>query len=140
MRGGWLLCAAALAWGGESVAIVKKVAGDVQLKRSETYRVLTPGSSLEAGDTLITAKNGSAGVAFRDGTVVSVGPKSHFVLNRYRFRPAKGEYDFDVSLRHGSAAVETGKIGKLAPKNVSFNVPQGSVGIRGTKFLVDVEE
>jgi hypothetical protein len=45
-----------------------------------------------------------------------------------------------MTLSKGTAAVETGKIGKLAPKNISFKVPQGSVGIRGTKFIVDVEE
>jgi hypothetical protein len=36
--------------------------------------------------------------------------------------------------------VETGKIGKLAPQNFAFQIPQGTIGIRGTKFIVDVEE
>lgn len=127
-------------WGGENIAIVKSVKGNVLAKHGETYKSIEKGAYLQSGDILQTADNSSIGVVFNDGTVISLGPKSLFVISKYRFKPSANEYDFDIDLFKGTAAVETGKIGKLAPQNVAFRVPQGSVGIRGTKFIVEVEE
>jgi hypothetical protein len=127
-------------WGAQNIAIVKSVEGSVLAKQEESYRSVRKGEFLQEGDILRTGEGSSAGLAFNDGTVVSLGAKSVFVVNRYRFKPSAREYDFDMTLSRGSAAVETGKMGKLAPNRVSFKVPQGTVGIRGTRFIVDVEE
>lgn len=132
--------AAVLLWGAESIAVVKSVKGSVQAKREGVYQAIKTGAFLEEGDIVLTGENSSAGVSFSDGTLIALGPKSVFAVNKYRFRPASGEYDFDVSMVRGNSLVETGKIGKLAPKKVRFNVPQGYIGIRGTKFIVSVEE
>lgn len=134
-----ILLAASL-WGAEGIAIVKYLKGNVLIKEGSAYKQVQKGAYLKSGDVLQTTDNSSVGVAFNDGTVISLGSKSLFVVNRYRFNPSANEYDFDMTLSKGTAAVETGKIGKLAPQNVSFKVPQGSVGIRGTKFIVEVEE
>ncbi|MFY9142352.1 FecR family protein [Sulfuricurvum sp.] len=131
---------AASLWGAQGIAIVKNLKGNVLIKQEGVYKSLEKGTYLQAGDILQTADNSSVGVVFNDGTVISLGPKSLFVVNRYRFKPSANEYDFDMTLSKGTVAVETGKIGKLAPQNVSFKVPQGSVGIRGTKFIIEVEE
>jgi hypothetical protein len=134
------VCVAISVWGSENIAIVKNVKGSVLAKHEGVYAKVEKGASLQSGDVLQTSDNSSVGMAFNDGTVVALGPKSLFVVNKYRFKPSESEYDFDMTLSKGTAAVETGKIGKLAPKNVSFKIPQGSVGIRGTKFIVEVEE
>lgn len=127
-------------WGGESIAIVKNLKGSVLAKQEGIYKNIEKGASLQSGDILQTSDKSSIGVAFNDGTVISLGPKTLFVVNQYRFKPSANEYDFDMTLTKGTAAVETGKIGKLAPQKVTFKIPQGSVGIRGTKFIVEVEE
>ncbi|MDD2370151.1 MAG: FecR domain-containing protein [Sulfuricurvum sp.] len=135
-----ILCSAVLVWGGESIAIAKNVKGTVQVKRDGTYLNVVKGSDLQAGDILQTSDNSAVGLTFNDGSVLSIGAKSMMELNKYLFKPSSNEYDFDVTLKKGTAAFESGKIGKLAPQKVAFRVPQGSIGIRGTKFLVDVEE
>lgn len=127
-------------WSAENIAIVKSVSGEVKVKENSTYRVLEKGTFLRAGDILQTGENGRVGLSFNDGTVIALGPKSVFVVNRYAFKPAAKEYAFDATFVKGSGAVETGKMGKMAPKNISFKVPEGSVGVRGTKFVVDIEE
>lgn len=135
-----LLCTAGLVWGGENIAIAKSVNGDVQVKRENAYMNVVRGSELQSGDIVQTSNNASVGLVFNDGTVLSVGPKSILELNKYLFKPSSKEYDFDVTLKKGTTAYESGKLGKMAPQKVAFRVPQGSIGIRGTKFVVDVEE
>ncbi len=39
----------------------------------------------------------------------------------------------------GLATFESGKIGKLSPESVRFRIPEGTIGIRGTKFYVEVK-
>jgi hypothetical protein len=127
-------------WSAENIAIVKNVSGEVVVKHEGTVKPIEKGSFLYAGDVLKTSDKSSVGVIFNDGTGVSLGSKSTFMVNTYRFKPASNDYAFDMSLKKGNAAVETGKIGKLAPQNFAFQIPQGTIGIRGTKFIVDVEE
>lgn len=135
-----LIMGIASVWGAENIAIVKNVAGNVTAKQGAEYKKLQKGNFLQEGDLLQTSDESSIGLAFNDGTLVSLGPKSVFRVTRYRFKPSSNDYAFDMALTKGSAAVETGRIGKLAPKNVSFKVPQGYIGIRGTRFVVDVKE
>lgn len=138
--GFYLLCTAVFVWGGENIAIAKSVNGNVQVKRDSVYLNVVRGSELQSGDIVQTSDNASVGLVFNDGTVLSVGPKSMLELNKYLFKPSSKEYDFDVTLKKGTTAYESGKLGKMAPQKVAFRVPQGSIGIRGTKFIVDVEE
>jgi hypothetical protein len=138
--GFYLLCTAVFVWGGENIAIAKSVNGNVQVKRENTYMNVVRGSELQSGDIVQTLNNASVGLVFNDGTVLSIGPKSILELNKYLFKPSSKEYDFDVTLKKGTSAYESGKLGKMAPQKVAFRVPQGSIGIRGTKFIVDVEE
>lgn len=135
-----MFCTAGLLFGVESIAIVKNVNGSAHVKREGSYLNLVKGADLQIGDILQTADQSSVGFTFNDGTVMSVGPKSMMVLTKYLFQPSSNGYEFDVTLKKGTAAYESGKLGTLAPKNVVFKIPQGSVGIRGTKFIVDVEE
>lgn len=138
--GFYLLCTAVFVWGGENIAIAKSVNGNVQVKRDTAYLNVLRGSELQSGDIVQTSNNASVGLVFNDGTVLSVGPKSMLELNKYLFKPSSKEYDFDVTLKKGTTAYESGKLGKMAPQKVAFRVPQGIIGIRGTKFVVDVEE
>lgn len=133
-----LLLSALSLLGGEGVAIVKNVTGHVRVKHDGVYSDLKTGTILRDGDLIQTDNDGNTGMIFNDGTLVAVGPKSMFGISRYRFRPASADYVMDVELHKGSALFESGKIGKLAPQNVIFRVPQGTVGIRGTKFIADV--
>ncbi|HEX5329786.1 FecR family protein [Sulfuricurvum sp.] len=127
-------------WSAENIAIVKNVSGQVLVKHDVSFVPIKKGSFLYAGDVLQTSDKSSVGVIFNDGTVISLGAKSTFMVNTYRFKPSANDYAIDMGLSKGNAIVETGKIGKLAPQNFSFKIPQGTVGIRGTKFIVDVEE
>jgi len=121
------------------IAIVKKLNGNAFAKRGDTLAKLSRGSKLKTGDILVTKSNSSLGFIFHDGTIVSLGENSILVINKYLFKPFNHKYNFDVNMKKGLASFESGKIGNLAPQSVKFRVPEGIVGIRGTKFYVEVK-
>lgn len=123
----------------DTVAFIKSIQGEATLKREMSTRILQRGEKLYAHDVIQTGQKATVGISFNDGTRIALGSKSTFSIDDYLFQPAAKNFRFNVSLNKGSAVFESGKIGKLAPEKVSFKVPQGIVGIRGTKFLVEAE-
>ena len=128
---------AALAANG--VAIVKSVKGDVKVKRDGATTPLKPGSRLQNGDVIITGGAGRVGVIFNDGSVLALKENSFLRIKDFTFKPIEQQFNFDLFLKKGTALFESGKIGKLSPKDFKFEIPKGTIGIRGTKFLVEVK-
>ena len=121
------------------VAMVKVLTGEVEVKRDKSVIALEVGSSLQNGDIIMSKAKSSIGITFDDGTRVSLGEKAIFVINNFKVEPTKKEYDVDLNLKKGKAVFSSGKIGKLSPKSVKFRIPEGVIGIRGTKFAVEVK-
>ncbi len=121
------------------VAIVKTLKGKVEVKRGKDLLPLKVGSSLNNEDIIISKKNSSVGITFDDGSRLSLGEKAIFVIKKFKVDPSKKEYDVDLNLKQGTAMFSSGKIGKLSPKSLKFHIPEGIVGIRGTKFIVEVK-
>ncbi|HZW37076.1 MAG TPA: FecR family protein, partial [Candidatus Deferrimicrobiaceae bacterium] len=92
------------------------------------------------GDTLGTGRDGSMGVIFRDNSTLSLGPDSSLVIKTFLFSPAEGKLGLWVRISRGTMAYLSGLIGKLAPASARFETPVASIGIRGTRFAVKVDE
>jgi len=122
-----------------SVGIVKTTTGTVEVKRDAKEIELKVGSTLENGDIIMTKSKSSVGITFDDGTRLSLGEKAIFVIKIFKVKPEKKEFDVDVYLKKGKAIFSSGKIGKLSPESVKFRIPEGIIGIRGTKFAVEVK-
>jgi hypothetical protein len=122
-----------------NVAMVKVLKGEVNVKRNKTIVALKVGSTLSNGDIIMSKAKSSIGIMFDDGTRVSLGEKAIFVINHFKVKPTKKEYDVDLTLKKGKAVFSSGKISKLSPKSVKFRIPEGIIGIRGTKFAVEVK-
>jgi hypothetical protein len=122
-----------------SIAIVKKTTGKVLVKRNNKEKSLKAGSSLRVGDIIMTKSKSSAGIIFDDGSRLSLGEKAIIVIREFKVKPSTKEYDVDLDLKRGKAVFSSGKIGKLAPDALKFRIPEGIIGIRGTKFAVEVE-
>ena len=122
-----------------SVGIVKTIDGTVEVQRAKKVIALKKGSHLENGDIILTKAKSSIGIIFDDGSRLSLGAKAIFVINKFMVKPSKKKYDVDLDLKKGKAVFSSGKVGKLAPKSVKFRIPTGVIGIRGTKFAVEVK-
>lgn len=123
----------------EAVAVVKRVSGAVQLHRGGTQQALKEGDSLLASDRLVSGADGMAAVVFRDGTRLTVGASTDLQLRRYAFEPKAEDYAFDLYLAKGRTVYASGKIGKLAPQSVRLETPTATVGVRGTRLILEAE-
>lgn len=122
-----------------NVGIVKNTTGEVDVKRGKNIVSIKAGDSLENGDIIMTKSKSSIGITFDDGTVLSLDEKAIFIINKFKVKPEKKEFDVDLYLKKGKAIFSSGRVGKLAPKSVKFRIPEGIIGIRGTKFAVEVK-
>jgi hypothetical protein len=75
-----------------------------------------------------------------DDTFLSLGPGSDLVIDQFVYAPRQGKLSLVFRMLKGTAVYLSGLIAKLAPDSVYFVTPSASVGVRGTKFAVKVEE
>ncbi len=140
-----LLMATTLLFAGPSFAedliigSVKTVEGEASVERQGEIHEARTGFKLQQGDTLRTAAGSSLGVIFRDDTVLSLGPKSALTIDTFVFSPGENKMAMVLRMLRGLAACVSGKMAKLAPGAVRVETPVGTVGVRGTRFVVRIE-
>lgn len=112
--------------------------GDVSARSaSGVVRSLTKGSELQAGDTVLTGREGRAQMRFSDGAMVSLQPQSEFSLDDYRFSgKADGDERGFFRLLKGGLRTLTGLIGRANRDNYKVTTSVATIGIRGTEYTV----
>ena len=121
------------------VALFKSVSGSIKVQRAGALLDAAPGTTLEVSDRIISGPAAVAGIVFKDGTLLTVGPSSDLQVRDYVFAPSTAKYGFDLYLARGSAVYSSGKIGKIAPETVKVSSPTATVGVRGTRFIIQAE-
>lgn len=133
-----LACVVLPAFAAEDhAALVKSVTGSVKITRQHATLDATGGTRLQVADHVVTAAGASASIVFKDGTLLTVGPSADILVRDYVFEPKDAKFSFSLYLDKGSAIYESGKIGKLAPESVKIDTPTATVGVRGTRFLIE---
>lgn len=123
----------------EHVALFKNVVGHVYVQRADAKLPAVPGMQLFIADQLTSDAGASAGIAFKDGTLLTLGANSDVKVRNYVFEPTQAKYAFSVYLAKGSAIYSSGKIGKLSPESVKVDTPTSTVGVRGTRFIIEAQ-
>jgi hypothetical protein len=122
------------------IGTLKRVSGTAVVVRQDQILPAKAGLEIQANDTLRTGTDGSIGVVFHDDTFLSLGPGSVLVIDEFVYAPRQGKLSLVFRMMKGTAVYLSGLIAKLAPDSVHFVTPSASVGVRGTKFAVKVEE
>ena len=136
----WLACSASpLAAADLHVGLVKGVSGSVSIVQAIATRAAEAGTQLQVADRIVTAPGATASIVFRDGTMLTLGGGADVHVRDYVFEPKANRYAFSVYMGQGSAIYESGKIGRLAPESVKVETPQATVGVRGTRFLIEAD-
>ncbi len=121
------------------VGYVKTVKGEATVTTAGQSVKAVVGTPLQAGSILRTGANASLGVTFKDNTVMSFGPDTELTIDDYAYAPNKGNLKLGASLAKGTLAYLSGAIAKIKPDAVSVKTPTGTIGVRGTHFVVRVE-
>jgi hypothetical protein len=132
----------AIGAGAQEAAIgyVKTVSGEATVTTAGKSVKAESGTPVQLGSTLRTGAKGAMGVTFKDETVMSFGPNTELTVDEYLYAPSQGKLKMGSKLSKGSMNYVSGVIAKLQPDAVSVTTPTGTIGVRGTNFVVRVEE
>ncbi len=122
------------------IGYVKTVSGEATVSTAGKSVKAQPGTPVVQGSVLKTAAKSSMGVTFKDETVMSFGPDTELTVDEYLYAPSQGKLKLGSKLAKGSMNYVSGVIAKLNPDGVSVQTPSGTIGVRGTQFVVKVEE
>ena len=142
MRTAWLL-AALMATGSAfaaDVGQVKVAHGTVAIERGGERMAAAVGTAVRAADVIVTGADGAAGITFNDNSLVSVGPSSVFAIDKYAFDTTTYAGEFQGTLSKGRLAAVSGKMVKQSPESMKIRTPSAIMGVRGTEFVVQVDE
>jgi len=131
----WL---AAPAWA--DVGQIKVAKGRVTVERKGQELAAQVGMPLEAADVVRTGADGSVGITMRDNSLLSAGPNSIVSLDSFEFDPTTSDGRFDARLQRGTLAVSSGRIAKKSPQAMTVRTPSAVLGVRGTEFVVSVDD
>ncbi|MCX5819384.1 MAG: FecR family protein [Deltaproteobacteria bacterium] len=134
-----MLLAGSPAWAQDAIGFVKTVSGSAAVIDAGKTIKAEVGTPIKLGNTLKTGTKGTMGVTFKDNTVMSFGPDTELTVDEYLYAPGRDNLKFGTSMSKGSLQVVSGVIAKLKPQSVTMKTPTGTIGIRGTHFLVKVE-
>ena len=140
----WILAIAAAALAAaayaDDVGQIKTVRGTVHVEREGQQLAAAQGMWVRQSDKLVTGADGAVGVTFVDNSMLSAGPGTVLAIERYSFDTTTHAGHFDASLQKGTLAVVSGKIVKQSPGAMRVRTPASVMGVRGTEFVVSVEE
>lgn len=124
---------------GEQAGMVKVSKGAVSIERDGKKMAADVGTPVLVADRVRTGADGSVGVSLRDNTLLSAGPNSLIVIDRFTYDNATQEGKMSVGIRKGTLSVASGRIAKRTPESVDFHTPTSILGVRGTEFVIEVE-
>ncbi len=123
----------------EPAGVIKNITGKASIERDDQIIPAAEGAKIHAKDILQTGPQASMGVIFRDDSTLSMGPDTRISIDDFLFSPGEGKLSFVSKISKGTAAYLSGQIGKLSPGATRVETPLAVLGIRGTRFLVEVE-
>jgi len=119
---------------------VKVVKGEVTIERAGAVLRAEVGTRVQNADVLKTGADGSCGLTMSDNSLLSMGPNSILTLDRFDFDSTTQAGRFETTLSKGSLAVISGRIAKQTPDAMKVRTPASVLGVRGTEFVVSVDE
>jgi hypothetical protein len=112
------------------VGIVGAISGTV---KTET-RELKAGDKIYLNETIYAGAGSGTQILLLDQSTFTVGEDSEVVMDTFVFDPATNDGKIVASVKQGSLKVISGLISKKNPDSLTVEVPEGTLGSRGTEF------
>src|SRR5262245_57203151 len=131
----------ATAWSAEGAGMIKTVSGSATVTSAASGVPLpaSEGQRVFAGDRIASGPGSYVGIMLHDDTRLTLGPGGELVIREFQFSPVTHAGGFLVSFLKGTVKVVTGLLATESPEQVRFSTPSGTIGIRGTEFVLDLE-
>lgn len=122
------------------IARIKQSSGTAFVQRNAQQLKPAPGLQLLAGDRLVTGKDGRMSLTFVDNTRFALGPNSSIAVSEFQYDKTRQKGSFVTQVDRGSLAVSSGTIAKSDRDAMKVRTPNTLLGVRGTKFIVEVPQ
>ena len=120
----------------EFIGVIGAAIGEIQNQKNEK---LVNGSKIFYGDTIISKEQSNAQILFLDQTVLTLGEDTELTIDELIYDPTSQDGSFVSSVKSGTVKFITGQISKKNPDNLEVKIPSGTLGARGTEFVVLTE-
>jgi hypothetical protein len=132
----WLVATAAVA----DIGSVVELKGIAVVKRGKETIAVVNGTPIEINDKVET-KNGVVNIRFKDDTTVKVTENSTLIIDDFVYDP-KNAAGGKLGLKAATGTVRyvSGNIAHNNPNSVKINTPTAAIAVRGTDFVMAVDE
>jgi len=134
-----LMGSSAAGFSAERIGLVKTLEASAITVRDGVETNLAVGSMIFERDTIITDSGGTVGITFNDGSMLTLGPEGKIVVDNYLFNLSEKKLTFFSQVLKGTVTFMSGAINKIAPGSVRFKTPTATLGLRGTKVIIEVD-
>ena len=118
------------------VGIVGAISGTV---KTET-RELKTGDKIYLNETILAGAGSGTQILLLDQSTFTIGEDSEVVMDTFIYDPATNDGKIVASVKQGSLKVISGLISKKNPDSLTVEVPEGTLGSRGTEFQTIVSK
>lgn len=121
------------------VGSIQELTGDATVTRVDgTIETVQLGTPIYQGDVVATGPDGAVNIVFADETSFAVSEDARLAIDEYVYDPATESGTTSFSVLKGLFVFTSGLIGRDDPDDVNIETPVGSIGIRGTIIMGDV--
>lgn len=122
-----------------SVGEIGKVSGSGAIERGNDALEAVDGLGIESMDTAVTA-NAKMRIDFIDETRVDITEHSRLLIDEFVYDPANDIGSLSIKASLGTVRYASGQIAKKFKQNVKIRTPSATIGVRGTDFIMVVDE
>ena len=118
------------------VGVDRAVSGTVKTDTRE----LKPGDKIYLNETIYSAEGAGTQILLLDQSTFTIGSGSEVVMDTFIYDPSTNDGKIVASVKQGSLKVISGLISKKDPDSLTVEVPEGTLGSRGTEFQTIVSK
>ena len=123
-----------------SVGAIGQIKGSGVLERGKDVVIDGDvGVAVQSMDEAVTA-NGTMRINFIDDTRVELTEQSRLVIDEFIYDPSQDIGSLSIKASLGTVRYASGQIAKKYKQNVKISTPSATIGVRGTDFVMIVDE
>ncbi len=112
------------------IGIVGAASGEIKTPT----RVLKTGDKIYLNETIFAGPDSGTQILLLDQSTFTIGSDSEVVMDTFIYDPSTNDGKIVASVKQGSLKVISGLISKKNPDSLTVEVPEGTLGSRGTEF------
>jgi hypothetical protein len=122
-----------------NVGEIAEIKGSAALERGKNSISAENGTLVMMLDTAVTS-DAKMRIDFIDDTRVDITEHSRLVIDDFVFDPSNNQGSLSLKASMGTIRYASGQIAKKFKQNVKIRTPSATIGVRGTDFIMVVDE